>query len=93
MIHPEYLFNEGNEEEYVLVAEETPTVEAAKAWLIDYTGGDYDEIELVGPVYLRPSETDDDIPSGWEGYCEVGEWYCSTDAEDPRAVAYWKTEL
>lgn len=92
MSHPEYLYNETSDEEFILVTRKIASPEAALDWLREYTGSPYDEIEVSEqPVWLKAGL----LPEGMEGYCDPQEWYgiAPDGLDDPEAVAYWKTML
>lgn len=88
MEHPEYLFNETTDEEFVLVTRKVSTPAAAILWLREFTGADYDEIEVAAlPVWLKPGPP----PEGMEGYCAADEWYGPAEGVETTAALYWKT--
>lgn len=91
-MHPEYLYNETNDQEHVLVTSKVDSPEAALEWIRELTGADYAEIGFhEQPVWLKPGPP----PEGMEGYCDDGEWYSPAPdgLDDPDAAAYWKTDV
>lgn len=93
MEHPEYLYNEFSDEEYVRVTRKVSTPEAAREFLEDLIGSPYDEIEISDkPMWLKRGVG---LPEGMEGSIDAYDWYgpAPDGLDDSEAVAYWKTML
>lgn len=91
--HPEHLFNEFNDQDFVLVTRTVNSPEAALTWLREYTGADYEEIDIgEAPIWLKRGP----VPEEYAGYYENSEdFYLPADEgiDDPETVAYWFTEV
>jgi hypothetical protein len=85
--HPEHLFNEFTDQNFVLHTAETDTVEKALKWLRAYTLSEFEETEMV-PVWLKPAPVPEEMA---DYYPEAEVWYheCEDGIDDPDAVAYW----